>query len=101
MNKIEIKINEWEGKLIQRDQKTFQDVINFPNKLNAEIVNLMGRIDGHDPKITKGSLTRMDDLMAEWNNLRSLKEEIIEVDIKEFNDAFVKSGLSPIVFPKN
>ncbi|MEL6718100.1 MAG: glycosyl hydrolase, partial [Bacteroidota bacterium] len=36
-------IEEWERNLIQPDQKTFQDVINFPNQLNAELMNLKSR----------------------------------------------------------
>ncbi|MEM6697891.1 MAG: glycosyl hydrolase, partial [Bacteroidota bacterium] len=38
-------IGEWERNLIQPDQKTFQDVINFPNQLNAELMNLKSRAD--------------------------------------------------------
>ncbi|NJK82817.1 MAG: hypothetical protein HC912_02410 [Saprospiraceae bacterium] len=34
------KITTWEEALIQPNQKTFQDVINFPNKLNAELIDL-------------------------------------------------------------
>ncbi|NNG11023.1 MAG: glycosyl hydrolase, partial [Arenibacter sp.] len=34
------RINTWEENLIQPNQKTFQDVINFNNQLNAEFMNL-------------------------------------------------------------
>ena len=33
---IIVKIDEWEAVLIQSDQKTYQDVINFHNQLNAQ-----------------------------------------------------------------
>ena len=34
------RINSWEENLIQAKQKTFQDVINFNNKLNAQLIQL-------------------------------------------------------------
>ena len=36
--KITFKIDEWEQNLIQPKQKTFQDVINYHNKLKAQII---------------------------------------------------------------
>ena len=38
------RINSWEENLIQAKQKTFQDVINFNNKLNAQLIQLKSYI---------------------------------------------------------
>ena len=35
--------------------KTFQDVINFNNKLNAEFMHLKGYVDSADPAVTAGA----------------------------------------------
>ncbi len=37
-------IVDWENNLIQPKQKTFQDVINFENKLNAEFNMLRSKV---------------------------------------------------------
>ena len=39
------RITTWEENLIQPKQKTFQDVINFNNKLNSQLMHLKGFID--------------------------------------------------------
>ena len=61
-------INEWERKLVQPDQETYQDVINFPNRLNAELMNLHSRCDGLDPRVTNGAKLRFDDLLTSWSD---------------------------------
>ncbi len=48
------KITTWEDDLITPKQQTFQDVINFPNRLNAELLDLRGRASNHDPRPTAG-----------------------------------------------
>ena len=60
------RIDTWEQKLIQPKQKTFQDVINFNNRLNAEFMELKDYVDAAEPKVTKGAKERLKDLMAEW-----------------------------------
>ena len=49
------RIVSWEENLIQAKQKTFQDVINFNNKLNAQLMHLKGYIDAAEPKVTQGA----------------------------------------------
>jgi hypothetical protein len=79
------KITEWEESLIQPKQKTFQDVINFPNQLNAELLNLKSRVDEHDPAVSKGALVRLNDLKAEWRTQRQAMRQIIDQDLAEYN----------------
>jgi len=91
------KINAWETRLIQPKQKTFQDVINFPNQLNAELLNLKARVDGHDPKPTKGAYARFEDLEKTWLEFRSEMEQIIEVDFKNYNELYKKLEIPAII----
>ncbi len=94
------KINVWETSLIQPKQKTFQDVINFPNKLNAEIMNLISRINGNDPRLTQGAKDRRDELMGEWSTLKADMNSIIDVDIAGFNRAYKAADIPILVLPK-
>jgi len=93
------KINTWEQSLIQPKQKTFQDVINFPNKLSAEIMNLISRINGNDPQLTNGSKNRRDELVGEWMQLKKEMNEIIHVDIAGFNDAYMEANIPVLIVP--
>ena len=90
-------MSEWESTLIQRDQKTFQDVINFPNRLNAELGSLISRSSGHDPRITAGARERKADLAAEWATAKSTMNEIIRDQIAGYNAAYKDLGLDALI----
>lgn len=91
------RIESWESKLIQEKQKTFQDVINFPNKLNAELINLMSRIASHDPRITQGVQDRIQDLRTEYN-VMAAERGSIRTQINEFNSKFKESKTDILIF---
>ena len=64
--KLAIKaIDNWEGQVVQTEMKTFQDVVNFINRLNAHMINLLETIDGSDPPLTQGQRDRYGDLSEE------------------------------------
>lgn len=98
--KILAKIMNWEEELIQSKQKTFQDVINFPNQLSAEIMNLISRINGNDPRMTQGAQKRSDQLIGEWSELKKEMSAIITEDIAAFNDAYQAQQIPILVVPK-
>ena len=85
---IEKKLKAWELKLIQPKQKTFQDVINFNNKLNAEWMYLKGFVDSDDPKVTQGAKDRFQDLMEQWKTNENELNAIIEVDFEAFESLY-------------
>jgi hypothetical protein len=98
-NEIEILLNAWESDLIQSDQKTFQDVINFNNKLNAEWMNLKSYVDAEDPKVTQGARDRFADLMEAWKQSKEELEALIAKDFKEFENAFQAAKVPALVIP--
>lgn len=100
-NAILKKIDEWEQNLIQPKQKTFQDVINFPNKLNAEIMNLIDRINENDPRLTEGAKDRRDKLIADWDSLKTQMNSIVNEDIASFNQAYKDQNIPVLVVPEN
>ena len=50
-------INSTEKTLISPKQKTFQDVINFRNQLDAQMLDLLNTINGNIPPVTGGENT--------------------------------------------
>ena len=93
------QINIWERQLIQPDQKTFQDVINFPNRLNAELLDLHNRCDGVDPRVTQGAEDRLADLVAEWEGLAEERDLIIFNEMAEFNKLYSEQQLPALFLP--
>ena len=91
------RIDTWEANLIQPQQKTFQDVINFNNRLNAELMYLKGIIDNADPKVTEGSRKRYEDLGKEWAVYREERENLIDKEMKAYNDKFRELNIPAII----
>ena len=82
------QLKNWEKELIQPNQKTFQDVINFNNKLNAELMHLKGYVDTDDPKVTQGAKDRYRDLNETWQKHKDELKKIIEDDFRSFEENY-------------
>ena len=94
------RITSWEENLIQPKQKTFQDVINYNNKLNAQMINLRGYIDVADPKITKGATERWADLQKDWQVYENERAAIVEDEMSAYNKMYADLGLPAIILSK-
>ena len=94
------RITAWEENLIQPNQKTFQDVINFENKLNAQLLNLRGYIDVAEPKVTEGAKERLRDLLATWNTFKTEHNAIINTEMKTYNTMFQSLNIPAIILPQ-
>lgn len=94
------RIDTWEENLIQAKQKTFQDVINFNNKLNAQLIVLMGYLNSAEPKVTSGAKERFRDLMKDWQVYKNEQNAIINTEMKAYNELYRSLDL-PAVLLKN
>jgi hypothetical protein len=91
------RIDSWERNLIQPDQKTFQDVINFNNQLNAEIMYLRGFIDNADPELTAGARERFKDLQDDWKVYSEERDAIVKSEMAGYNAEFKQLNLPAII----
>lgn len=91
------KIEKWEGNLIEPRSKNFQDVINFPNKLNSEFLQLRGVADTHDPRLTKGVQDRARDVNADWGKYKQQMQIIINTDISNYNKLFKNKNMPALI----
>ena len=94
------RIDTWEENLIQPKQKTFQDVINFHNRLNAELMNLKNYVDAPEPKVTQGAKERLRDLLAEWNTFDQEKKAIVETEMTAYNNLYRSLDIPAIILPE-
>ena len=79
------KINNVEDELISPKQKTFQDIINYRNKLDRQMYNLMETIDANTPPLTKGEKELSKTLLDQWQHVSQQLNGIITNDIGNFN----------------
>ena len=98
---IKKRLNEWETKLIQPNQKTFQDVINFNNMLNAQFMHLKAFIDADDPELTQGAKQRYKDLIVIWSKYKTELDQIIDNDFKAFEKNYREAQVPLIMVNLN
>lgn len=91
------KIKTWEEKLIQPKQQTFQDVINFKNQLNAQLLNLKGYIDVAEPKVTQGAKERLKDLLNVWKGLKQDQQTIVAQEMAAYNQLYKSLDLPALI----
>jgi hypothetical protein len=91
------KLEDWESDVIETRQKNFQDVINWPSKINGELLDLKSRIDTNEAKLTNGAKQRLTDLNAQWKMDKSNIEKIINEDLPEYSKKFQDKGLPPLI----
>lgn len=91
------KITGWIESVIQPDQETFQDVINFPNKLNAQLLYVYGILNSTNPPITNGVKQRLADLQDMWNERKQAKQTIIKEDVAAFNAIFDQNNIPAVI----
>ncbi|WP_350289187.1 glycosyl hydrolase [uncultured Croceitalea sp.] len=94
------RISKWEENLIQPKQKTFQDVINFNNQLNADLLHLKGFVDVAEPKVTAGAKERLKDLLADWQKFNKEKNAIIGTEMTAYNTLFKSLNLPALILTK-
>ena len=78
-------INSVENELISPEQKTFQDIINYRNKLDWQLFNLMQTINGNVPPLTEGEKTLSKELLDQWHDVEIKLNGILTEDIGNFN----------------
>ena len=93
------KLVAWEGPLVQVKQETFQDVINFPNRLNAQYLFLLDAIDASDPPLTQGARTRHANLEAQWAEHELALGRILALDVAAFNALVAEQQVPAVVVP--
>lgn len=98
-NAIVERMDNWERELIQPDQKTFQDVINFQNRLAAELMNLKSRADSYFPAPTEGAQQRLEDLQSEWRTQERAMRNLLQ-EVNAFNELYRAKSLPAVVVPK-
>ena len=85
-------IKAWEEILIQPKSQSNDDVINFVNKLSANLIFLKGEMESNIPYITEGQLKRYEELHGEWKALEKQKQDLLANGIKNFNEACRKAN---------
>lgn len=94
------RITTWEEEVVQPRQKTFQDVINFLNQLDAQILALAGSVDGTEPPVTQGARERLQDLGEQWSAHARTRDVILDEELAAFERLLDALGIPHVVIPR-
>jgi hypothetical protein len=94
---IKEKLFPVEDELIQFKAKSRQDTLNHPAKLNAKLASLGGTVSSADAAPTRQEYELFEDLVARIDVQLQRLQEIIDTDVKAFNDRVHESGIPAII----
>ncbi len=99
-NDIVKKVAIWEEKLIQPKSQSYDDVINFVNKLSANIIFVHGEVNSNIPYVTAGQLARYQELHAEWLIYQKEMEELLNKDVAALNARCKALAVANVMLPE-
>ena len=91
------RLTELEEMLVQPRQETFQDVVNFPSRLNAEFLYLASLVDAAAPPITEGQQQRLADLSAQWAEQKAVMERLLQDELDRWNALVREKGIPAVI----
>jgi len=94
------KIKQWESKLIQPKAQSYDDIINFVNKLSANIIFVHGELSGTVPYLTVGQEKRYADLHADWVNYENEMKTLLNTDVAAYNQLCRSLGVDNVLLPQ-
>ena len=94
--------------LMQTRNRSNQDPIRFPPRLDNQWLELYGRVTGSDGYISggpegaphAGTMQRLEDLLQEWDTVRVRYLDLLENELRRFNEAVERLGLPAVVLPR-
>jgi hypothetical protein len=86
-NTLSEDLTLWDGIMVQRLSKAYDDVENFENGFTAHYLNLISESNSPIPKITQGSESRKVELNAEWAIHKQHAERLLKGQVQAFNTA--------------
>jgi hypothetical protein len=84
-----------EGDMTQLQGEAGQDALNFPGRMDNQIVALYGNIIGLERKLNTSVIERYNDLKPQWEQLAQRASTALKDDVATFNRAAAQAGVTP------
>ena len=90
------KMKAWDGDMVQRRTRAYDDVENFPNGFTANYLFLINQTESDLPRINQPNRERMERLNAEWAALKARADRLAGEDIPALNRRLFDLGVGAI-----
>ncbi len=92
-------LEDWEEQVIQTKTTNFQDIINFPNRLDGQIAYLYSMVDSSGPPVTAGAAKRTDELVGQWAEKKAALDALLGQRVTAFNQLMEEHKVPAVVVP--
>ncbi len=93
------KLTELEERIHQTRGESSQDILNFPPRLDNQLLGLLGAVQSADAEPTAGSIQRFDDLRGELDGLLAELQAVYDGELATFNDLVRAKQQPPVLVP--
>ena len=90
------KLKAWDGDMVQRRSRAYDDVENFPNKFTANYLFLINQTESDLPRVNQPNRDRLERLNAEWAALKARAGRLTAEDIPALNKRLWELGFGAI-----
>lgn len=94
------KVTKWEEQLIQSKSQSYDDVINFVNKLSANYIFVHGEAGGNIPYVTAGHQSRFNELHEEWMVYKNQMDQLLKTEVSTFNELCKTLKVEHVMLPE-
>lgn len=92
------KLTGIESELLQTKSRSFEDPLNYPGKITAQLANLQALVNsGADAPPTDGAVEFFAELRSQLDALVGRLRHILEVEVADFNELVAGLNLPPVV----
>ncbi len=88
-----------EKKIYQTKSEAPQDILNFPPRLDSQLLGLLEVVESAEARPTDGARQRFDDLRKELDSYLAELDQIIDTDLAEFVTLVKSEGVEPVIVP--
>ncbi len=96
---VKEKLAAIEESIHQVEAESSQDVLNFPPKLDNQLIGLMSLVESADARPTDGALERYRELRAELDGYLKGLQEVVTGELEAFNDLVLTKSVPPVIVP--
>jgi hypothetical protein len=90
------RMKAWDGEMVQRLSKAYDDVENFENGFTAEWIFLINQTESDIPRVNQPNKDRYTELETQRKSLMERANKILNEDVPAFNDMLWKAGIGAI-----
>ncbi len=90
------KLKAWDGDMVSRRTRAYDDTENFPQKLTANYIFLINQTESDLPRVNQPSRDRLAELQRQWAALEAQSDAMLREEIPAINRRLWEAGVGAV-----